>query len=1064
VTLLDTDTTLNPLLTAVDVEWGDGLLYTSQGRVLDPIHHLIVGQIPAITTSSLVKYDATGRRVYYLTPTGNTAVIRCIEPSTYAVLGTVNVTNVSGTSSSLIRWGADGLAFRTTAGQLFVLRNSIVPSGPTADLAISALASTNIVATNTDFSYTLTVTNGGPNAASNTVVLDKLPNAATFVSGFSPNGTVTLSNGVVRCSLGTLTNGQSAVVQVTARATVAGILNNIATVLSDAVEANPNNNSSATSIQAIFVLKPNSIGQVALPARDIAYNGFTCELYLSGGSNGTNAISILDPLTGATKGFWPLPSKPGLLRLSSDGALLYCSLNSDSDVGRLNTATGLLDFDFAAGAGINELAILPGAPTSYALAQTGSFGIVQIYDGMIARGKGLYDSAGARTLQFGGTADHLYGVGGALSGLGRYRVLTVSDSGVVETTWNESYPSNLGRLSFQGGLLYVSTGEILDPPTGSVLDRFSGPNSSSLVAPDLDRQRVFFLNKSNSTWRVQAYEPTTTALLGSMTVSNVLGSPLTFLRWGEAGLAFCTSSNQLFLLRTSLAPTGNSADLSVTQAALATPVMVGSNITFVVTITNAGPNTVSNATLVDRFPTNTTVVSNSVSQGTIARTNGLLTCSLGMLTNGATAQLTLTLRASLAGKVSNVAAVTGPQADPSLANNSSTLSVPVLLSINADQFGAVNFAVLDLVYDPVSGLLYATASNSPGVYSNSIVAIDPATGAVQDPLLVSQQLSNLVVTDDGTKLYALASAGKQFVRIDLASKTVEQQVAFSDATGDSGTYATSIKAVPGHPQSAGFVLQYPGVLGGSPTFVVYDNASPRATTWTLGQRAIEFYSPDRVMGYDWQMVPSQSTRFSLTSTGVVALASASYLIDGDMSASGGSIYTINGSLFDPETLTKILSFGVTGPVAPDAAIDRVAFLTGSGSTRTIQIFDTHEAFQWGSVTVSNVVGTPDRLIRCGSDRYAFRTTGGQVFIVRSSAVPVGHPQRITTTLLNGFDPGTGAAQFQVIAPHGGQYVLQSSTNLIDWIDITNFSPNTCSTFITNSTTNPERCFFRVKPQ
>ena len=218
------------------------------------------------------------------------------------------------------------------------------------------------------------------------------------------------------------------------------------------------------------------------------------------------------------------------------------------------------------------------------------------------------------------------------------------------------------------------------------------------------------------------------------------------------------------------------------------------------------------------------------------------------------------------------------------------------------------------------------------------------------------------------------------------------------------------------------------------------------------------------MGYDWQVVPSQSARFALTSTGVVSLASASYLVDGDMSASGRLIYTSNGSLFDPETLTKIRSFGVTGPVAPDAAIDRVAFLTGSGSTQTLQIFDTHEVFMWGSLNVSNVVGTPDRLIRCGSDRYAFRTTGGQVFIVRSSAVPVGHPQRITTSLLNGSNLGTDPAQLQVIAPHGGNYTLQASTNLVDWTDITNFSPNTCSTLITNSTTSLERCFFRVKSQ
>jgi hypothetical protein len=52
---------------------------------------------------------------------------------------------------------------------------------------------------------------------------------------------------------------------------------------------------------------------------------------------------------------------------------------------------------------------------------------------------------------------------------------------------------------------------------------------------------------------------------------------------------------------------------------------------------------------------------------------------------------------------------------------------------------------------------------------------------------------------------------------------------------------------------------------------------------------------------------------------------------------------------------------------------------------------------------------------------------------------------------------------QVIAPHGGQYVLQTSTNLFDWSEITNFSPNTCITLITLDHESGAM-FFRVKPQ
>src|SRR5207247_503450 len=36
------------------------------------------------------------------------------------------VPGISGTPGSLIRWGADGLAFRTDAGQLFLIRTPLV--------------------------------------------------------------------------------------------------------------------------------------------------------------------------------------------------------------------------------------------------------------------------------------------------------------------------------------------------------------------------------------------------------------------------------------------------------------------------------------------------------------------------------------------------------------------------------------------------------------------------------------------------------------------------------------------------------------------------------------------------------------------------------------------------------------------------------------------------------------------------------------------------------------------------------------------------------------------------
>ena len=58
-------------------------------------------------------------------------------------------------------------------------------------------------------------------------------------------------------------------------------------------------------------------------------------------------------------------------------------------------------------------------------------------------------------------------------------------------------------------------------------------------------------------------------------------------------------------------------------------------------------------------------------------TPGRLTCSVGDLVGGASATITLTLRANGGGSLSNTAVVAGSQADPNAANNSNTLATTI---------------------------------------------------------------------------------------------------------------------------------------------------------------------------------------------------------------------------------------------------------------------------------------------------------------------------------------------------------------------------------------------------
>ncbi|HEX6834584.1 MAG TPA: DUF11 domain-containing protein [Rudaea sp.] len=93
-------------------------------------------------------------------------------------------------------------------------------------------------------SYTIVVTNSGPDTATNATVTDPAPAGLTFVSAGAP------CSGGFPCNLGTLTSGQSVTIPnvvFTVGSSFSGTLVNVASVTSDQPDPTPNNNSSSVS-------------------------------------------------------------------------------------------------------------------------------------------------------------------------------------------------------------------------------------------------------------------------------------------------------------------------------------------------------------------------------------------------------------------------------------------------------------------------------------------------------------------------------------------------------------------------------------------------------------------------------------------------------------------------------------------------------------------------------------------------------------------------------------------------------------------------------------------------
>jgi uncharacterized repeat protein (TIGR01451 family) len=141
--------------------------------------------------------------------------------------------------------------------------------GVQADLAITKSDAPDPVAVGGNLTYTLTVTNNGPDPSTNATVTDILPAGVTFVSATPTQGSCSELTGTVTCMLGPLAVGASATIGivVTVTPSAASPLSDTATVAG--VEPDPvADNNSATAETTVTVPRLDNFKCYALPEGD----------------------------------------------------------------------------------------------------------------------------------------------------------------------------------------------------------------------------------------------------------------------------------------------------------------------------------------------------------------------------------------------------------------------------------------------------------------------------------------------------------------------------------------------------------------------------------------------------------------------------------------------------------------------------------------------------------------------------------------------------------------------------------------------------------------------------
>src|SRR5439155_13420444 len=105
---------------AQEIAYRGWRVYSTLGTVIDPTN---LATAPALTGTVAggsvgpIAIDAANSRLYGIR--GPSLV--SFDTTTFVQVGSALISGMNGTPSSLIRWGVDGLALRTSADQVFIL-------------------------------------------------------------------------------------------------------------------------------------------------------------------------------------------------------------------------------------------------------------------------------------------------------------------------------------------------------------------------------------------------------------------------------------------------------------------------------------------------------------------------------------------------------------------------------------------------------------------------------------------------------------------------------------------------------------------------------------------------------------------------------------------------------------------------------------------------------------------------------------------------------------------------------------------------------------------------------
>ena len=281
----------------------------------------------------------------------------------------------------------------------------------------------------------------------------------------------------------------------------------------------------------------------------------------------------------------------------------------------------------------------------------------------------------------------------------------------------------------------------------------------------------------------------------------------------------------------------------------------------------------------------------------------------------------------------------------------------------------------DLVYDPITDRIFATASGALSV-------INPSTAVTESSFFIGAGANKLALSSDGQYLYVGVDVPGEIARVNLRTMLIEQRFEVWRNFEDRWR-AGEIRVFPNDPTRIAVAVAPPAHFSATRFMRIFKDGVAEPSPFNqfgndhviaLNHDGTELFGAQSNTLHRHRVVRNEisgNTRAGAVKTGTT-----------DLEWAGGYLFANSGQVFDTITLEEIDCFPSGGEVTVDPAADRIYFRNGG----RIQVYVLSTRQPAGMITIPDVATDVfSESVRVGADGLAF-ATADRLVLVKSDMI------------------------------------------------------------------------------